>query len=127
MCTAATMFRFYGAKFAPFSPTRLDMSLDFGLPAFLYAIPTFQNPTGRCYSKEERDKLALFCERHGVTLFEDDPTGIWSTIPARRFRSVRGFGKPPGSIRDRFPRVWLPASGWVSWPHLPISSPTWSA
>ena len=70
---ALQVFRFYGARFVSFSPNRLEPALAFEPPAFLYAIPTFQNPTGHCYSKNERNKLALFCERHGVTLFEDDP------------------------------------------------------
>ena len=70
---ALQVFRFYGARFVPFSADRFDPLPAFGLPAFLYAIPTFQNPTGGCYSTEEREKLALFCERHGIVLFEDDP------------------------------------------------------
>ena len=70
---ALQVFRFYGARFVPFSANRLDPLPDFGPLAFLYAIPTFQNPTGWCYSTEEREKLAHFCERHGIVLFEDDP------------------------------------------------------
>lgn len=44
-----------------------------GRPAFVYAIPTFQNPTGHCYSASERHALARACDDAGVTLFEDDP------------------------------------------------------
>jgi len=39
----------------------------------LYAIPTFQNPSGYCYSIEERQDLADFCKSNQVPLFEDDP------------------------------------------------------
>ena len=70
---ALQVFRFYGARFASFSPNRLEPAFAFKPPAFLYVIPTFQNPTGYCYSKDERDALALACDRQGVTLFEDDP------------------------------------------------------
>src|SRR5216684_3625686 len=42
-------------------------------PSFVYTIPTFQNPTGRCYSNDERNALARACDEQGVPLFEDDP------------------------------------------------------
>jgi DNA-binding transcriptional MocR family regulator len=35
-------------------------------------IPTFQNPTGYCYSQSERQALAAACERNDTLLFEDD-------------------------------------------------------
>lgn len=38
-----------------------------------YAIPTFQNPTGHCYSTEQRKALAAACDDSGSVLFEDDP------------------------------------------------------
>ncbi len=42
-------------------------------PALLYTIPTFQNPTGHCYSAAERAELAAACDQYGITVFEDDP------------------------------------------------------
>ena len=71
---ALQVFRFYGARFAPFTPAGLPRQ-GFGAdrPAFAYAIPTFQNPTGRCYTAAERDALAGACAAAGVPLFEDDP------------------------------------------------------
>lgn len=41
----------------------------------LYAIPNFQNPTGRTLSLERRRKLVELTARHGVLLIEDDPYG----------------------------------------------------
>lgn len=41
----------------------------------LYAIPTFQNPTGRTLSLERRQALVAACRRLGVPLVEDDPYG----------------------------------------------------
>lgn len=38
-----------------------------------YTIPTFQNPTGHCYSSEQRKTLAAACDATGSILFEDDP------------------------------------------------------
>src|SRR5205085_9720670 len=42
-------------------------------PVLAYAIPTFQNPTGRCYPERERKALARRCDENGTVLFEDDP------------------------------------------------------
>jgi 2-aminoadipate transaminase len=42
--------------------------------AFLYPIPTFQNPSGRSLSKERRELLADRA-RDGVLVLEDDPYG----------------------------------------------------
>ena len=54
--------------------------------AFLYTIPTFQNPTGRTLSKERRKRLAERA-RDGLLVLEDDPYGL-----------VRFEGKPPPTV-----------------------------
>ncbi|CDG82141.1 aminotransferase-like domain-containing protein [Janthinobacterium agaricidamnosum] len=41
----------------------------------LYALPNFQNPTGRSLSVERRVELVETCARHGLPLIEDDPYG----------------------------------------------------
>lgn len=41
----------------------------------LYALPNFQNPTGRTLSVERRHTLVDACARLGVPLIEDDPYG----------------------------------------------------
>ncbi|TCS36611.1 2-aminoadipate transaminase [Paucimonas lemoignei] len=41
----------------------------------LYALPNFQNPTGRTLSVERRHALVESCARLGVPLIEDDPYG----------------------------------------------------
>lgn len=74
---ALQSFRMFGAEFVPLArdcPARV-LAGDAGSPrpAFAYAIPTFQNPTGHCYDAEERARLAAACDATGVTLFEDDP------------------------------------------------------
>jgi 2-aminoadipate transaminase len=43
--------------------------------AFLYTIPTFQNPSGRTLSKERRELLADRA-RNGLLVLEDDPYGL---------------------------------------------------
>lgn len=71
---ALQAFRFFGARFVPFHAAGLSPAAFASTrPAFAYAIPTFQNPTGHCYSTAERAALAQACAENGVPLFEDDP------------------------------------------------------
>ena len=44
----------------------------------LYALPNFQNPTGRTLSIERRATLVETCARMGLPLIEDDPYGALS-------------------------------------------------
>ena len=44
----------------------------------LYALPNFQNPTGRSLSIERRVELVETCARLGLPLIEDDPYGALS-------------------------------------------------
>nr|WP_233355974.1 PLP-dependent aminotransferase family protein [Henriciella aquimarina] len=70
---ALQVFRFFGAAFESMPP---DLSVNWTRqdhPAMAYIIPTFQNPTGRCWSADEREAFAHNCEASDVILFEDDP------------------------------------------------------
>jgi 2-aminoadipate transaminase len=71
---ALQVFDFFGARFTALKTT-LDNkpSQSHQLPSLIYALPTFQNPTGYCYSQQERMALADYCNAHNVPLFEDDP------------------------------------------------------
>jgi DNA-binding transcriptional MocR family regulator len=42
-------------------------------PRLLYVIPTFQNPSGRTHSEDERRAVVELAQARGVTVFEDDP------------------------------------------------------
>ena len=42
---------------------------------FIYAIPNFQNPTGRTLSLERRRRLVELASHYGVPIVEDDPYG----------------------------------------------------
>ncbi|HEX3454357.1 MAG TPA: PLP-dependent aminotransferase family protein [Gaiellaceae bacterium] len=44
-------------------------------PAFLYALPTFQNPSGRTLPLERRRRLVELAREHSLTVLEDDPYG----------------------------------------------------
>jgi DNA-binding transcriptional MocR family regulator len=71
---ALQVFRFLGARFVPLDRQApvLQQPGDTA-PALAYAIPTFQNPTGHCYSASERAALAAVCDAANVPLLEDDP------------------------------------------------------
>ena len=45
-------------------------------PAFLYTIPTFQNPSGVTLSGERRSRLAELAADGTLLIFEDDPYGL---------------------------------------------------
>jgi 2-aminoadipate transaminase len=47
-----------------------------GKPAFLYTIPTFQNPSGRTLSVERRHRLAEVAREYELLVLEDDPYGL---------------------------------------------------
>lgn len=42
-------------------------------PKLLYTVPTFQNPTGRALSAENRRAVVAVAEQHGFRVLEDDP------------------------------------------------------
>jgi 2-aminoadipate transaminase len=53
-------------------PDALDAALARHRPAFVYALPTFQNPTGRTMPASRRAEVAEVILRRGVVLVEDD-------------------------------------------------------
>ncbi|MBV8257737.1 MAG: PLP-dependent aminotransferase family protein [Actinobacteria bacterium] len=58
-------------------PEELERALDAGeKPAFVYTIPTFQNPSGRTMSEERRRRVAGIAGERGVLVLEDDPYGL---------------------------------------------------
>jgi DNA-binding transcriptional MocR family regulator len=71
---ALQVFRFFGARFVAYDAAALDVpAWQREQPAFAYAIPTFQNPSGRCLDATQRAALAAACDAAQIPLFEDDP------------------------------------------------------
>ena len=71
-------------------PDALEEALRQGdRPAFLYLIPTFQNPSGRTLSEERRRRIVELADRHELLVLEDDPYGL-----------VRYDGTPLPSLFD---------------------------
>ena len=61
-------------------------------PAVVYTIPTFQNPSGRTLSLENRARLLELAREHGAVVFEDDPYGLlrFSGEPLPRLFDLAG-------------------------------------
>src|SRR3954453_3930676 len=58
-------------------PDALEAALAAGEPpAFLYTIPTFQNPSGRSLSLERRRRVVELALAHDLLVLEDDPYGL---------------------------------------------------
>jgi DNA-binding transcriptional MocR family regulator len=58
-------------------PDALERALKSGpAPAFLYLIPTFQNPSGRTLSVERRRRIVEVAREHELLVLEDDPYGL---------------------------------------------------
>ncbi|HVC88258.1 MAG TPA: PLP-dependent aminotransferase family protein [Gaiellaceae bacterium] len=58
-------------------PDALEQALREGEPpAFLYVIPTFQNPSGRTLSVERRRRIVELAREHELLVLEDDPYGL---------------------------------------------------
>lgn len=79
---ALQTFSSYEAKLLPLSMDddgiiidNLEETLLKYKPKFLYAIPTFQNPTGKTMSLERRTKLLEIAARTNTLILEDDPYG----------------------------------------------------
>lgn len=71
---ALQVFRFFGARFVAYDADALGTKMfQRDKPVFAYAIPTFQNPSGRCLDGDRRAALAEACDAENIPLFEDDP------------------------------------------------------
>lgn len=44
-------------------------------PKLIYAVPNFQNPSGICYTLENRQQIVEIMKNHDVVFIEDDPYG----------------------------------------------------
>ncbi len=77
---ALQSFRLFGARFEelPLAPNGIDPEqlrqvVHRHRPAFVYLIPTFQNPAGVCYDEATRAAVAAVLRETGTPLLEDEP------------------------------------------------------
>ncbi len=82
---ALQVFRFFGAGLQALD--RADPVAGWTAltrPALAYVTPTFQNPSGHCWSADEREALAQACDEADIVLFEDDPYRDLAYDPCER-------------------------------------------
>ena len=72
---ALQVFNFYGMQPVALDIDAPEAALTSGtqVPPLTYIIPTFQNPTGTCWTSEQREHLARVADETGTVVFEDDP------------------------------------------------------
>ena len=70
---ALQVFSLFGADYVGYDANNLKALNPALPPALLYTIPTFQNPTGHCYSRAQREALAQRADELDCVIFEDDP------------------------------------------------------
>ncbi|MPZ99896.1 MAG: aminotransferase class I/II-fold pyridoxal phosphate-dependent enzyme [Dehalococcoidia bacterium] len=73
-------------------PVSLDRILEDQRVKFVYAVPTFQNPTGRTLSMGRRRQVAEILQRHDALLVEDDP-----------YSDLRYVGEPVAPVKSLAP------------------------
>jgi len=96
---ALQVFRFFGARIRTWPAAGARLA---------YVIPTFQNPTGRCYSATEREALALACDDAGTPLFEDDPYRELVYDPCDRSPVCARLHRAPWIYQGSFSKVLAP-------------------
>jgi DNA-binding transcriptional MocR family regulator len=100
-----------GLRLDPFAGIPLDAwedALARARPGVLYAITSYQNPTGYSYTSHELATLIAMAERHGVALVEDD----WGSdmLSGSEYRpTLRFLGGPNVVYINSFTKKLLPS------------------
>jgi DNA-binding transcriptional MocR family regulator len=73
-------------------PDALEAALGRGEAAFLYTIPTFQNPSGRTLGEDRRRRIVELCATYDLHVLEDDPYGLvrYSGDPLPSIHALEG-------------------------------------
>ncbi|WP_018155436.1 PLP-dependent aminotransferase family protein [Demetria terragena] len=86
-------------------------------PKVIYAIPTFQNPSGASMSLERRERLLELAQRWGSVIIDDDPYGMlrFAGEPVPSLQEVANGEPLVFSVRT-FSKIIAPGLrvGWVS-------------
>ena len=84
-------------------------------PKLLYVGPTFQNPTGLCYTDAVRREVARLVDEAGTLLVEDDPYGELRYDGGPHPRPIHAYGARRGVLMGSFSKIVTPGlrMGWV--------------
>jgi 2-aminoadipate transaminase len=85
---------------------------------FIYALPNFQNPSGRTMSLERREILVETARKHGVPIVEDDPYGELR-FEGDSLPSIRSLWPEGVVYLGTFSKILAPGFrlGWMVAPH----------
>lgn len=79
------------------NPAHLQQALKQARPRLTYLIPSFQNPSGSCYSDSTRQALAEVIDEAGLPVMEDDP-----------YRALAYDGEPGTPLVSRLKKApWI--------------------
>lgn len=83
-------------------------------PKMMYAIPSFQNPSGACYSDTKRQQMAEILDKHQVLLLEDDPYGALAFEGTQR-PPIKKIYKEGTLLMGSFSKIVAPGLrlGWI--------------
>lgn len=122
--SAIGAFRAYGCRFVEVDtdddgmlPAALDAAIAANPSAkFIYAIPNFQNPTGRSWSLERRQYLVEAAQRNGILVVEDNPYGELR-FEGENLPSLISLAAPGGVLHlGTFSKTFCPGYriGWIA-------------
>ena len=121
---AISAFKAYGCSFIEIPTDEDGMMMDVleevlsNTPhiKLIYAIPTFQNPTGKTWSLERRRKLAELSAKYGVTVIEDNPYGELR-FGGESLPSIKSFDEAGNILcTGSFSKIFCPGFriGWIA-------------
>lgn len=82
---------------------------------FIYLIPDFQNPTGRCMSLERREQVVQIAQKYKIPIIEDSPYGEL-VLAGEKLPTIKSFDKDGYVIYlGSFSKVFCPGFriGWI--------------
>ncbi len=89
-------------------PAQLAEMIETHQPRAIYLIPSFQNPSGNCYSLAKRKAIAEVLDHYGLPLIEDEPYRelVYDTVDRT----------PICSLLNRAPWIYLGSFSKTLWP-----------
>lgn len=121
---AISAFKAYGCKFTEvptddhgMKPEELERIIETtDRVKLIYVIPDFQNPTGRSWTRERRERLAQIARKHQIVVLEDNPYGELR-FEGEPLPSVKAYDISGGVLSmGTFSKIFCPGHriGWIA-------------
>jgi len=105
---ALQVFSLYGAAYRSIDVVNGGLAGSVSGSALTYVVPTFQNPTGHCYTAAERRTVAAACDAADTVLFEDDPYRDLCYAPCDRTPVCAGLERSSWVYQSSFSKTFAP-------------------